>query len=104
MSVEIIQPNSSLVNPQGEVISSGDDNDVKMTVEQWSEILEKLRKADLYMIALATLARNKAGKVKIAIRNLRETEAKHFGLAYNDDGKDMVFMAIEPPAGEAAVN
>lgn len=98
-------PNSQLVNPDGEIISSAEDTDVKMSVQQWEEVKEKIRLADLYRIAIATIARGRGKKfLTVPIKALRETEAKQYGLIFSDDGKDMTFIAVDPPGGESSVN
>lgn len=96
---------SHLIKPDGEIISSAEDTDVKMSILQWEEVKEKIRLADLYRIAIATIARGRGKKfLTVPIKALRETEAAQYGLIFSDDGKDMTFIAVEPPGSATRVN
>jgi hypothetical protein len=102
---EIISTGGQLVSPEGDVISSAEDTDVKMTLQQWEEVKDKIRRCDLYRIALSTIAKGRGKKLlKVPIKAMRETEAKQYGLIFNDDGKDMIFIAVDPPGGENSIN
>lgn len=104
MSIDNVS-SGKLVSPDGQAISSSDDTDVKMTVEQWDEVKDKLQRCDLYRVVLTALSRGRGKKfLKIPIKALREAEAMQFGLTFTDDGKDMIFVAVDPPGGEHSIN
>lgn len=97
---------SSIILPNGEPAINREpapENAVKyFTEEQWQVIVDKLRRAELYRIALATLVSDRANnKMKIKISHLENTERKNLGLAFENDEKNeyMVFHTEEsiPP-------
>lgn len=70
-----------------------------LSQDEWEAILEKLRRAELYRIALTTIARYKPNhELKIKIEQLADTEVRNMGLAFRQDdkGENMLFQSSDP--------
>ena len=79
---------------------------ITISEEMMELIQEKLRKADLYLIALATLARTKGGAVKISGAQLALTESEGYQLSYEFDERTQmgIFRSLDPKQVKQTVN